>query len=200
MRRAPLCSLALAALATRKGKTAGAKQWHRCARPYSHAPTCRRGSSELGRRAHRAGAAAKAEATGGTMHTPVLPRPHLSMGDVQAQGGVCRTEQKAPAVHARTPTPPPFGGGRPSYKATCTAGRAEARRSDGGDATGVMDRGGSCRIKTWSSHCRWPNTLRVTLLRVTCREALSIKNSGERVIEQVTCNIEQSCKKKGAIS
>ena len=135
-----------------RGGRRGAKQWYRCARPYFHAPTFRRRSSKLGRRAHRTGATAKAEATGGTMHTPVLPRPHLSMGDVQAQGGVCRTEQKAPAVHARTPTPPPFGGGRPSYKATCTTGRADARRSDGVMRGGDGSCGRSWRLKIGAGH------------------------------------------------
>ena len=101
-------------LHTRGRKRRGAKQRHRCARPYSHAPTCRRGSSELGRRAHRAGAAAKGRgnkvapctrpyshahlsagrpSSGRRAHrpskrhqlcTPELPRPHLSVGGVRA--------------------------------------------------------------------------------------------------------------------
>ena len=58
---------------------------HRCARPPNfHAPTFRRRSSELGRRAHRTGGSSKGR--GNRWHH----------------------------AHARTSTPPPFGGGRPS--------------------------------------------------------------------------------------
>ena len=62
-----------------------------------------------------------------------------------------------------------------------------------------MDRGGSCKTKIGA-------VIVVGQIRsgydspgrnVSC--ALSVKNSGGRVIEQVTCNIEQSCKKRSNI-
>ena len=47
-----------------RGETTGAKQRHHCARPYSHAPTCRRGTSELQGDVHR-GPKAEARTTEG---------------------------------------------------------------------------------------------------------------------------------------
>ena len=76
------------------------------------------------------------------------------------------------------------------------------QRHDANEGWVMRGGDGSWRLlddNNWSSHCRWPNTPGYDSpgRNVSC--ALSVKNSGGRVIEQVTCNIEQSCKKRSNI-
>ena len=98
-------------------RTSDQAKWHRCA---TRTPTL----PPFGGTSGRATSSKVA-----TKHTPVLPRPPFG-GTSELRAACAWTEQTAPAVHARTPTPPPFGGGRPSYKATCTTGQQQPHRSD----------------------------------------------------------------------
>ena len=105
--------------------------------PYSHDPTFRRETSELGRcTSGRAASKGQQWQCKRYRCVPVLPRPTFRWGRPSSGRHTSDQAKRHQTVHARTPTPPPFGGGRPSYKATCTTGRADARRSDGGDARG----------------------------------------------------------------
>ena len=88
---------------------------------------------------------------------PELP-PSTLAGDraTRRQGKNGPVLRACPHSHAQ-PEP-----GRPSYKSVRTrAGQLHEARGGREMRMGVMDRGGFCRIKTWSRHCRWPNTLRV---------------------------------------
>ena len=151
MRCKPLCVyLALIALTTHKwgaSEPRGRSKRHRCA------PVLPR--SHLSARNVRARAVAhRAEQQANEQQTvPLCARTsvsHLSVGTPKLGRHTSDQAKRHQTVHARTPTPPPFGGGRPSYKSACTVGQGQTHdASEGvGDATDVGgDRGGSCKTK-----------------------------------------------------
>ena len=161
MRRNPfVCILALIALTTHKwgaSEPRGRSKRHRCAPvlPRSHlsARNVRARAVHIG-----PGQQQRQRQQGGTMHTPVLPRPPF--GGTSKLGRRVQVQAKRhQTMHARTPTPPPFGGGRPSYKSACTVGQGQ--RHDASEGWVMRGGDGSWRLlqdKNWSSHCRWPNT------------------------------------------
>ena len=109
---------------TRGGnRTQGAKQKAPLCHPYSHDPTFRRETSELGR--WHIGPGSKQMSNKRYRCVPVLPRPTFRWGRPSSGRHTSDQATRHQAVHARTPTPPPFGGGRPSYKATCTEGQRQ---------------------------------------------------------------------------
>ena len=128
------------------------------------------------------------------------PTPHLSVGTSELRAAHIGPSKTAPNCACSNSHAPTFRRGTSELQVSMHSGpRADARCERGvGDARGD----GSWRLledKNWSSHCRWPNTPGYDSpgRNVSC--ALSVKNSGGRVIEQVTCNIEQSCKKRSNI-
>ena len=164
MRCKPLCVyLALIALTTHKwgaNEHRGAKQKAPlCTRTPTIPPFGEKRPSSGG--AHRAGAASKGQQWQCKRYrcVPVLPRPTFRWGRPSSGRHTSDQAKRRQTVHARTPTPPPFGGGRPSYKSACTVGQGQTHDASEG---WVMRGGdGSRRLledKNWSSHCRWPNT------------------------------------------
>ena len=109
---------------TREGgeRHRGRSIWRRCA-PVLPRP---RLSAELVRaRAVHIGPSSKQMGSKRYRCVPVLPRPTFRWGRPSSGRHTSDQATRHQAVHARTPTPPPFGGGRPSYKATCTEGQRQ---------------------------------------------------------------------------
>ena len=134
----PLCVyLALIALTTHKwgASDTGAKHM---------APLCTRTPTAppVGGARPSSGGAHRAEQQANEQQTVPLcartPVSHLSVGTPKLGRHTSDQATRHQAVHARTPTPPPFGGGRPSYKATCTAGQRQRHERP---RVGVMRRG-----------------------------------------------------------
>lgn len=133
-------------LRTHKGGTAGGEAMVPLCAPTSR-PHLSAGVVQAQDSAHQTGEAATAEATGGTMHTPELPRPHLSVGVVQATRR--RVQDRAKGTNCARPNfhVPTFRRGSSKLQDDVHSGpRADARRSEGGDASDWSR--GSWRIKT----------------------------------------------------